>query len=71
MTSKPHDLIGAILTGQLQTLEPSEEEARLLRRRERDLARKKRVLAVGIEPTTSSLQERCCYQLSYASKSND
>lgn len=71
MTSKPHDLIGAILTGQLQTLELSEEEARLLRRRERDLARKKRVLAVGIEPTTTRLQGEGSTKLSYASKSND
>lgn len=70
----PLDQIGEILTGQLLTRTLSEEETKLLRRRERDLARKKNkklVLAEGIEPSTSALQERCYYQLSYASKSND
>lgn len=55
----PLDQIGEILTGQLLTRALSEEENKLLRRRERDLARKKRqrvVLAEGIEPSTSSLQ---------------
>lgn len=58
----PLDQIGEILTGQLLTRALSEEETKLLRRRERDLARKKRqklVLAEGIEPSTSRLQGEC------------
>ena len=62
MDSKPHDLIGAILTGQLQTLTPSKDEEALLRKREINLRSKnkrKLVLAEGIEPSTSRLQGEC------------
>ena len=60
MDSKPHDLIGAILTGQVQTLEPNKEEENLLRKRKINLRSKnKRKLAEGIEPSTSRLQGEC------------
>lgn len=49
----PLDQIGEILTGQLLTRTLSEEETKLLRRRERDLARKKNKKLVPTQVLTA------------------